>query len=43
MRMHDYRDGRGSTVTCLIARIARQRAAKLAEIVIYDHSAVQYS
>ena len=41
MRMHGYLGGRGSTVNRSIAQIAG--AVKLTEIVIYDHSAVQYS
>ena len=43
LRVHDYLGGRGSTVSHSITQVAPQRAAKRAEIVIYDRSAVQYS
>ena len=40
MHVHDYFGGRGSMFNCSIAQVAPQHAAKLVEIVIYDHSAV---
>ena len=41
MRVYDYLGGRGSMVIpSIITQIAG--AVKLTEIVIYDHSAVQY-
>ena len=43
MRVPDHLGGRGSTINCLIVPVVPKRAAKLVEIIIYDHSTVQYS
>ena len=43
MCVHDDLGERGSIYNCLIARVVPQYAVKLVEIVIYDHSTVQYS
>ena len=42
MHVRDYLGGHGSTFNCSIARVAPQRAAILAKIVIYDSSTLQY-
>ena len=42
MHVRDYLGGHGSTFNCSITRVAPQRAAILAKIVIYDSSTLQY-